>query len=263
MTPIRIVQFSDCHLFAEEEGKLLGLQTAFSLKLVLDLIQHEQKNVAVYLATGDLSQDNSLRSYQRFAELTATLTSPLYCLPGNHDEVTPMHTVLESHERVSPCVVKLGNWRIVMLNSNIEGAVPGRLKEEQLLFLENALTSETNAHILVAVHHNPMPIGSKWLDNQGIQNGEAFLNLIDRHPHVKAIIWGHVHQVHESVRNGVKMLSVPSTCVQFKPNCEDFTVDDAAPGYRWLDLYEDGRIETGVSRVTAVKFEVDYSVKGY
>lgn len=263
MTPIRIVQFSDCHLFAEEEGKLLGLQTSFSLKRVLELILREQPHAAFFLATGDLSQDYSQASYQRFVEITSVLTAPIYCLPGNHDEITPMKAVIGRDHLVSPLVISAGNWRVIMLNSNIEGAVPGRLKEDQLLFLENALTTATDANVLVAVHHNPLPIGSHWLDKQGIQNADAFLHLIDRHPHVKAIIWGHVHQVHESVRNGVQMMSAPSTCVQFKPNSEDFTVDDTAPGYRWLDLYEDGRIETGISRVTGVKFEVDYSVKGY
>ncbi|NQD96893.1 phosphodiesterase, partial [Pseudomonas sp. CrR25] len=34
-------------------------------------------------------------------------------------------------------------------------------------------------------------------------------------------------------------------------------------GYRWLRLHTDGRLETGVSRVTGIQFEVDYSVKGY
>ena len=56
---------------------------------------------------------------------------------------------------------------------------------------------------------------------------------------------------------------MPSTCVQFKPGSEDFAVDDAAPGYRWFDLHADGRIETAVSRVEGVEFEVDFSVKGY
>ena len=61
----------------------------------------------------------------------------------------------------------------------------------------------------------------------------------------------------------MRLLSVPSTCVQFKPHSKDFAVDDVAPGYRWLDLHEDGRIDTEVSRVEGVKFEVDFSVKGY
>jgi len=51
--------------------------------------------------------------------------------------------------------------------------------------------------------------------------------------------------------------------VQFTPQSEDFQVDSAAPGYRWLRLYADGRLETNVSRVSGIDFEIDYSVKGY
>ena len=37
----------------------------------------------------------------------------------------------------------------------------------------------------------------------------------------------------------------------------------ALPGTIRLRLHDDGRLETGVSRVTGIDFEVDYSVKGY
>ncbi|MDX5297983.1 MAG: phosphodiesterase, partial [Gammaproteobacteria bacterium] len=43
----------------------------------------------------------------------------------------------------------------------------------------------------------------------------------------------------------------------------EFGVDRAAPGYRWLELHPDGRIETGVERADHVDFEVDYSSRGY
>ena len=64
-------------------------------------------------------------------------------------------------------------------------------------------------------------------------------------------------------RGGIRLLASPSTCVQFAPGSEEFQVDTTAPGYRWLRLHADGRLETGVSRVTGIHFEVDYSVKGY
>ena len=102
-----------------------------------------------------------------------------------------------------------------------------------------------------------------WLDTQVVGSADKFFDVIDRHPRVRAIIWGHVHQEFDSVRNGVRMLAVPSTCVQFKPKSEDFAIDDANPGYRWLDLYPDGHIDTAVSRVQGITFEVDFSVKGY
>ncbi|MNE85163.1 3',5'-cyclic adenosine monophosphate phosphodiesterase CpdA [compost metagenome] len=51
--------------------------------------------------------------------------------------------------------------------------------------------------------------------------------------------------------------------MQFAPQSADFCVDRLAPGYRWLRLLPDGTLETGVSRVTGIDFEIDYSVKGY
>jgi Icc protein len=43
----------------------------------------------------------------------------------------------------------------------------------------------------------------------------------------------------------------------------DFKVDTTAPGYRWLRLHDDGRLETAVSRVVGLEFEVDYGGTGY
>jgi Icc protein len=57
--------------------------------------------------------------------------------------------------------------------------------------------------------------------------------------------------------------STPSTCVQFKPNSKNFTIDTEGPGYRWLDLHADGSIDTGLTRIEGVNFEIDYSVRGY
>ena len=129
--------------------------------------------------------------------------------------------------------------------------------------MQQALQASTGKHVLIALHHQPVPVGSAWLDQQIVGNAAEFFKVVDQFTNVQAIIWGHVHQVFETRRNGVQLMSVPSTCVQFLPNSKDFAVDKTSPGYRWLDLHADGTIGTGVSRVTGVDFVVDYSVKGY
>jgi len=77
------------------------------------------------------------------------------------------------------------------------------------------------------------------------------------------VLWGHVHQEFDQSMQGVRWLATPSTCVQFTPRSDDFAVDSTAPGYRWLRLYDDGHIQTAVSRVQNIDFEIDYSIKGY
>jgi Icc protein len=44
-------------------------------------------------------------------------------------------------------------------------------------------------------------------------------------------------------------MSTPSSCVQFKPGAEEFTIGPELPGYRSLSLHADGRIDTRVHRI--------------
>ncbi|PCJ37334.1 MAG: 3',5'-cyclic-AMP phosphodiesterase, partial [Moraxellaceae bacterium] len=251
-----------CHLFESDQGKLLGLNTEFSLNKVLDLIELEQPCVDIYLATGDLSQDGSAESYRRFHRHMERFSQPVYWLPGNHDVIKTM-TVEQAAERCCPLVVELQDWRIILLDSTVPGKVPGNFAETQLEFLQQALEQTKGYHVMVCMHHQPVKVGCPWLDDQLIGNADDLFAILDNVDHVRALIWGHVHQVYEGERNGVKLFSVPSTCVQFKPDSEDFAVDDTAPGYRWIDLHANGQVETSVSRVEEVKFEIDYTIKGY
>ena len=108
-----------------------------------------------------------------------------------------------------------------------------------------------------------MPVGCAWLDQQRVSDAVACFAILDRHPGVRGVLWGHVHQQIDSRRNGVARMASPATCVQFAPNSADFRADPAPPGYRWLELGADGSIATGVSRVMDVEFTVDLESGGY
>ncbi|MEE4248981.1 MAG: 3',5'-cyclic-AMP phosphodiesterase [Alcanivoracaceae bacterium] len=261
---MRVVQVSDCHLFASTEGKLLGLNTQFSLDRVLELVQSEQPSMDIILATGDLAQDSSLEAYQRLDAALGEFGVPTYWIEGNHDKPAPMLQALKGHKaQMGPLVIERGEWTIVMLDSTIPGEVPGELYDDDIEFLRRSLKNAAGQHIMVCLHHHPIPMGCKWLDTQVVSSADRFFEVIDAEPRVRAVVWGHVHQEFDGERQGVRLFAVPSTCVQFKPHSDDFAVDKQPPGYRWFDLYPDGRIETQVSRVQGIEFEVDMSVKGY
>jgi Icc protein len=259
---VLLVQLSDSHLFAEAGGKLLGMDTCDSLRQVIEQMQQEQPDIDLILATGDLSQDGSQASYERFRSLTDSLGAPVRWLAGNHDEMPPMQAVCTGTPLLEP-VFDIGAWRVIMLDSSIPGAVPGFLAESQLALLERALSEAPQRHHLICLHHHPVPIGCKWMDPIGLRNADALFAILDRHPQARAVLWGHVHQEFDQMRGNLRLIASPSTCVQFAPGSEDFQVGSEAPGYRWLRLHDDGKLETSVSRVTGIHFEVDYSVKGY
>ena len=64
-------------------------------------------------------------------------------------------------------------------------------------------------------------------------------------------------------RGDVLLLSAPSTCIQFLPNSVGFAVDMTAPGYRWLELHPDGRIDTGIERLDTIPGQIDLAAGGY
>ncbi len=259
---VLLVQLTDSHLFANADGKLLGMNTHDSLQRVIERILDEQPQVDLILASGDLSQDGSLQSYQRFRQLHEQIPAPARWFAGNHDELPAMQAACAGSDLLQP-VTDLGNWRIILLDTSIPGAVPGHLSAAQLALLSTALSDAGERHVLVTFHHHPVSIGCRWMEPIGLRNPDALFAVLDGFPQVRALLWGHIHQEFDQLRNGVRLLASPSTCVQFAPGSEEFQVDQEAPGYRWLRLYADGRLETAVSRVVGIRFEVDYSIKGY
>ncbi|MCP3750251.1 3',5'-cyclic-AMP phosphodiesterase [Pseudomonas sp. SBB6] len=260
--PVHLVQLTDSHLFADPQGTLLGMNTRDSLQRVIERVRDEQPRIDLVLATGDLSQDGSLASYASFRDLTASLKAPARWLAGNHDEPLPMEQAAQGTELLDP-VVDIGNWRILLLNSAVPGSVPGLLDDGQLNVLEQALSEAPERHHLICFHHQPVPIDCAWMAPIGLRNADALFAVLKGYPQVRALLWGHIHQEWDQVRDGVRLLASPSTCIQFEPGSEDFKVGEQAPGYRWLRLQADGSIDTGVSRVTDFEFTVDYAGDGY
>jgi Icc protein len=134
--------------------------------------------------------------------------------------------------------------------------VRGFISAAELAALDAALASAPH-YAIVFVHHHPVSMASRWLDTIGIENADEFLRVLDAHPQVRAISWGHVHQSFDARRHGVRLLATPSTCAQFLPLSDDFAVDSQPPAYRRLTLQPDGQLETEVVWVDAASAAFD------
>lgn len=261
--PARLVQITDPHLGAQSGDTLLGLNTDQSLTDVIELIRSEQRHIDALICTGDVASSPEDDCYKRYIDTMAEQFScPMGWLPGNHDLASVM-SELEHPQKPEGRSMMVGGWLIVLLDSSVPGKVHGDLDEAELVFLRQLLEAHPETPTLIMLHHQPVPVGSDWIDQYQVRNHHDFFAVVDRHPQVKAISWGHVHQHYEHRRGDQLLMATPSTCVQFKPHCDDFTVDTAMPGYRWLDLYPDGRLETGISRVKDKDYVIDYRSAGY
>lgn len=259
---LRIAQITDTHLYADTERRLLGLNTLECMRQVIDLVQASGWPLDMVLATGDLVHDASPAGYHLASVEFSRLGVPVYCLPGNHDIPQVMLDSLGSNGMSMPDQVDTEHWRLVMLDSVIPDAEGGHLAEKELAHLRRALT-EQDKHTLVCLHHQPLPVGSRWIDTMALDNGDAFFDIIDRHDHVRGVLWGHIHQVYEGMRKQVQLLASPSTCVQFSVGMDNFQVDEQPPGCRLLALLPDGSIRSEVLRLDAYPDGIDLNSGGY
>lgn len=261
--PVRIIQISDMHLLADTQAELLGVKTQASFEAVLDLLQREGGNIDLIILSGDISQDGSDAAYRRLTDMIKVFRVPVYCVPGNHDDIAVMSRVFPLAPVSTHRHIMLKEWQVILLNSQKTGAVEGLLDDAQLAFMENCLQDYPEHHAIVLLHHQPVSIGSQWLDKLGLTNAEQLWKTLSRYPKVNTVLFGHVHQEFEQVVHGIKCYSVPSTCIQFKRKQNHFGLEKLSPGCRWIDLYENGYLETGVLRTPEYVGFFDENAKGY
>ena len=249
----RIVQITDCHLFADRTTELRGVSTWPRLHAVLDAIRNDHADLDCLVVTGDTAHDEDTVTCAAFREALDDLTGRLRILPGNHDDraalesVFPECCVMQSGRL--PFQHRLGDWQLIGLDSQITGEVSGRLGDEQRDWLRDRLASTGGVHTLVFVHHPPVTMRSSWLDAIGLEDADALLAVLRDAPHVKLVCCGHVHQESATSIGGVTVLTTPAVGPQFRPRTEELQIDPLPPAARLIELEPDGSWSTQVIRV--------------
>ncbi|MEM7001100.1 MAG: metallophosphoesterase [Pseudomonadota bacterium] len=240
-----LLQITDCHLVAPGE-RLLGVDTQASLEAVLERAL-ELRSPDAILASGDLAHQPQADIYQRFlATLSSVSTAPLLCLPGNHDVLQAMQ---QAQLPMEP--LHLGIWSVVPLDSHVDEVPEAAVAMSDEDWTCSYLQAEaTRPNVLLTSHHPWVAVGAPWLDKDRIADPEAILGRLQQtHPGIRAVAFGHAHQQIDAKCAGIPVHGAPSTCFQFAPASERFSIDAAAPGYRWWHLHDDGTYNTEVARV--------------
>ena len=201
--------------------------------------------------TGDLVQDDSAEAYRRFQALMTALALPIHCIPGNHDVRPVMRAILSAAPFHYCASIRLADWLIVGIDSCMDNHAGGLIAAAELSRLEREVGESDAAHVLVCLHHPPVSMGSRWLDQVGLKNADEFLDRVARLGKVRGTLFGHVHQEYEGEQDGIRIIGTPSTCRQFMPGSDVFAVDDEPPSYRQVTLNADGTIGTRLIKVSS------------
>jgi Icc protein len=245
MTSIRLLQFTDTHVKSDPAGELRGVTPLKTLRATMAHAAQRFAAADAILLTGDLVHDD-VGGYQLIKQMFADSIVPVHCIPGNHDVPAVMQRELAEAPFHVGGVVVMRPWVICLLNTWIENSASGRVGVEQLRRLDETLSTHGDLHALVCLHHHPLSMGSRWLDDVSLEDSREFLEIIRKHANVRGVLWGHVHQAFDCFMKGVRYMATPATCMQFLPHSEDFAIDQKPPGYRALELKPDGSIATEV-----------------
>ncbi len=249
-----ILQISDTHIVPH--GVLVSgrLDTADALeRLVMRItsIRDQLGSIDALLVSGDLSDDGSAESYERFTSLIAPLDLPTYVIPGNHDARDPMRSAFANGLPASGPLNwagKIGEIHLIGLDTLVEGQGLGTLLADSLSFLQNELVKAETAPVLLALHHPPFACGIGFMDTIGLTNRDDLRDVVTAYEGTLRIVCGHIHSMIVSDIAGHVSISAPSPCSTFaydrRPDAPVgyMTQEDGCLLHRWDAGFQSIRI---------------------
>lgn len=242
----RIIQISDCHLYADISKVGYGdINPHASLQRLLQQVPQLQPDMLVL--TGDLSGDYSQQSYQHLLELLRSTALAaevqIRAVPGNHDNPEYLQQVFAD----TPEYEDICGCRLHFLNSHYRGGL-GLVNADRLERLHRDITTAETLRHLIFVHHHPVDTNS-WMDRHEWVNRAEFLQVLRQLSVAVSIFHGHIH--HERIVRFLThtIYACPSTCWQWQLTPEFKVATAALPGLRVIDAETDGQLRSRVARM--------------
>ena len=228
-----IAQLTDLHVQVGDGDRMASER----VELAIELLGRLDRRPDAVLLTGDLVNTGAAAEYERLAELLGPLFElgiPLLPVVGNHDDRQLLRDTLAGAPNVvdlgtEPWVqysTRVGDMRVVVLDTQHVGHDDGEFDEERLAWLQAQLEAHPDTPTLLAMHHPPAPIGLPNLDAIRVRadHAERLANVLDRHRpgHLLGIACGHVHRGVATSLWDVPVFCCPSVFLPARP--------DLAPG---------------------------------
>ncbi len=224
-TPFIIAQITDCHIGKRGSPFDQQYRSAEHLGNAVTHILGMTPRPDVVVATGDLIHEGTREEYEHIRAVLEPLPTPLFLVPGNHDDrdnlraVFPDHAYLPSGPFLQYTVEDLP-LRLIFLDTLIAGETGGELCEERIGWLDQRLAEAPTRPTFVCMHHPPFLTGIKPFDRnrdgQGLIGADALGAVVARHSQIERIVCGHIHRPITTRWNGTTVSVAPSTAHQIE-----------------------------------------------
>ena len=219
----RVAMLADTHIRKDREILSRGVYAANHLEEnVAQILKLPQLPVAT-IVCGDCAYVNGQSGdYTMLGKLLLPLREagiPLYLVLGNHDsrqalwnafpkQKENLVTIPEEERHVK--VLSLPNVNLFLLDTLIStNHTPGLVGEKQLRWLDEKLASLEEKPAVLMAHHDTKGSGNS------LQDAKKFAEVIKRHSHAKAYIYGHLHHWERNINREILEVGLPASAHVF------------------------------------------------
>jgi 3',5'-cyclic AMP phosphodiesterase CpdA len=225
----KVVQVTDVHF--QEIGDTTGKRQIGNSKPILDEVISEInniKNVDTVLFTGDMINKPDERELYKFLKELLPLKAVWFAVIGNHDIAVKGQLTKQKYMDILHCAnsripaksyyiaFPKPNWAIIALDGVKDNLITanGEFDKEELKWLDNQLSLNKDKHILIFEH---FPVIEPYKSStHKVLNDIDYLNILNKHKNVIAVIAGHYHAAKADKVNNIAFIDT-SSLIQF-PN---------------------------------------------
>ena len=220
-----IAQITDLHVSLPGQRMDRMFNTSDHLEKAVTRIISLEPAPDVVIITGDLVQDGTVEEYQRLTQIIKPIKSPIYVIPGNHDNREAMRKTFGELSNLSHAggflQYVIDEWpvRLIALDTLVPGRICGELCKYRLQWLNDRLSEEPEKPTIIFMHHPPIQIGIKSVDRHSLRSGGPEMGaIVEKYPNTKRIICGHLHRPITANWHGTLVSVTPSTAHQMSLN---------------------------------------------
>lgn len=226
---------SDFHVFARApETSLVRPDAEAAARKVVADIAGLRPGVDAVLFTGDLTDGGSPEDYVLLLDILSPLRMPVFVVPGNHDRRATLRAAFAGRLPLGDgprldYEARVGEVRILALDTLIEGRIEGALSPDQLAWLADRLRQPWGGLTLILMHHPAFPSGVPTLDAMALREGRAELGrIVAGHSGPLRILSGHIHRPFQALWNGALCAVAGSPAFQHRLDLDPAAAEPGA-----------------------------------
>lgn len=233
--PVRLIHLADASYAANKRGEL---------QMALDEVQLRESCFDALIVTGDIAARPDAASYQGFAETIGAEGVPVYGVPGDHDDPMLFERSARQDNVYHESVVKVSNWTILFLD-RILGSGLTHVTLAHIRKITQILDMDPESPVLLFSRYYSLPEAqAEEISMESLRELNLVLEMLSSRSQVKALVCcnSHLSTFEDSIA-GLSLLSTPSVCAE----------DKSESGYRGLDLFADGSVNSDVVHFSSVQ----------